>query len=68
MRYYGIINGQEDLIQSDNLCVWEFKRYEEDGSLKSYLGFECTSIELVPTNGQVIEDFNSWMSEFATQE
>jgi hypothetical protein len=65
---YGIINGQAQLIQSNSLCIWEFNRYEQDGSSKSYLGFECTSQELIPENGEVIENFNAWMNEFETDE
>ena len=68
MNIYGIINGQAELVQSPTLCIWEFQRYEEDGSIKPYLGFECTSQELIPENGQVIADFRSWMNQYAPTE
>ena len=68
MRIYGIINGQAELIQSSTLCIWEFQRTEADGSIKAYLGFECTSQELIPENGEVITDFRSWINQYAPTE
>lgn len=68
MRIYGTINGQSEIVQSPTLCIWEFQRYEEDGSIKPYLGFECTSQELIPENGEVITDFRSWMNQYAPTE
>jgi hypothetical protein len=50
------------------LCIWHFERYEENGTLKSYIGFECTAQELIPENGEVIENFKDWMNEFETDE
>jgi hypothetical protein len=68
MNIYGIVNGQAQLIQSNSLCIWHFERYEENGTLKSYIGFECTAQELIPENGEVIENFNAWMNEFESDE
>lgn len=68
MRIYGTINGQSELIQSNTLCIWEFSRNEEDGSIKTHLGFECTSQELIPKNGEVITDFRSWINQYAPTE
>jgi hypothetical protein len=67
MNIYGIINGQAQLVQSPTFCTWEFNRYEEGGSLKPYIGFECTSQELIPENGQVIENFNEWANQYNNQ-
>ena len=68
MRIYGTINGQAELIQSSTLCIWGFQRTEADGSIKAYLGFECTSQELIPENGQVIENFNEWANQYNNPE
>ena len=68
MRIYGTINGQAELVQSPTLCIWEFQRYEEDGSIKSYLGFECTSQELIPESGEVITNFSLWLNQYAPTE
>lgn len=68
MRIYGIINGQAELIQSSTLCIWEFQRTIEDGTFKTYLGFECTSQELIPEHGEVITDFRSWMNQYTPTE
>lgn len=68
MNIYGIINGQAQLVQSPTLCIWEFQRYEEDGSIKAYLGFECISQQLIPEKGEVITDFKSWMNQYTPTE
>ena len=68
MRIYGIINGQAELLQSPTLCIWQINRHEADGSIKKYLGFECTSQHLIPANGQVIENFNQWLNQFTPDE
>ena len=68
MRIYGIINGQAKLIQSSTLCIWEFQRTEEDGTFKTYVGFECTSQELIPEHGHVIENFNQWANQYNNEE
>lgn len=68
MNIYGIINGQAELIQSPNLCIWKFDRKEEDSTFRQYLGFECTSQELIPENGEVIENFNQWVNEHNNEE
>ena len=68
MRYYGIINGTHDLVNSSTLYVWEFERYEEDGSVKPYLGFECVSENLIPSNGTIISNFRDWLNQYAPTE
>lgn len=65
---YGKINGQADLIQSNSLCVYTDTRLEEDGTRKEYLLFECVSVDLIPENGEVIENFNAWINEFESDE
>ena len=68
MRIYGTINGQAELVQSPTLCIWEFQRYDQDGVVKSYLGFECISQELIPENGEVITNFSSWLNQYTPTE
>jgi hypothetical protein len=68
MRIYGIINGTADIVQTAAFCTWEFERYNEDGTTTSYIGFECTNESLIPDNGTVIEDFRSWLNQYAPTE
>jgi len=68
MNIYGIINEEAELVQSPTFCTWQFQRYEEDGSLRSYLGFECISENLIPENGQVITNFRDWLHQFTPEE
>ena len=68
MRIYGIIDGTHELVKSSTMYVWEFNRYEEDGSIKAYLGFECTDESLIPSNGTVVTDFRTWLNQYAPTE
>jgi len=68
MRIYGIINGTADIVQTPTFYTWEFQRHEEDGTIKAYIGFECISENLIPENGQVINNFRDWLHQFTPEE